>query len=91
MAWSTPIPKRKISTWLPVGTTGTLLTELHVLPSFEVLNTMSSAWQLVRNRQSDQATYTFPRPSTSAEARPVPSRMLVAPWAMIEAIVKGPV
>ena len=92
-----------VATWLPVlvlfatfvldvGTTGTRLTALHVVPFVDVLYTMSLAEQPLRNRQSAQATYTVPPPSTSAEGRPSPSRMPPAGgWNWSELMSNGPV
>jgi hypothetical protein len=53
---STPIPGRKCSTPLFVGSIGTRTTLDQVLPSVEVLMTMSSVAQPLRNRQSNQTT-----------------------------------
>ena len=71
---STAIPGRYRSRLLEGAPIGTRAGLVHVCPSVEVLNTMSLALQLWRNRQSDQATNTLPDPSTSAEGSPSPSR-----------------
>src|SRR4029453_17739664 len=57
----------KWSTALPTGSIGMRLTAAQFTPSVEVEKTMSLDLQLRRKRQSCQATYTLPAPSTSAE------------------------
>src|SRR6202034_4513890 len=45
------------------------VTALHVLPSADELITISFELQLLRKRQSDHTTYTFPAPSIEADGR----------------------
>lgn len=51
---------------LVTASIGTRVTALHVVPSVELLYTMSFAEQLVRNLQSAHITYTFPDASICA-------------------------
>src|SRR5947209_1691901 len=88
---STAIPGMKWSTVLVVGSIGTRTGAVHVLPSVDVLYTMSFSAQPLRNRQSYQATYTLPAPSTSADGSPPPLRRPPPGlWMLTEAMANGP-
>src|SRR5919198_4620796 len=81
------MPGMKESTELVVVPIGMRTGAVQVVPSVDVLMTMSFSAQPERKRQSDQTTYTFPAASISAEGS-VGERMPPASlWFEIVAIV----
>src|ERR1039457_951531 len=86
VAGSTPMPGRKCSTVLVVGSIGIRVTALHVLPSEDELITISFSLQPVRNRQSDHTTKTLPAPSIEADGRLGFRIPPASPWLVMLAI-----
>src|SRR5689334_2255741 len=77
----------KWSTVLLTASIGTRATADHVSPSVVLLNTMSLDEQLVRKRQSCQATKTRPPASTSADGKGLERSPPAMPWLLTAEMV----
>src|SRR4051812_28056800 len=78
MKWSTP---------LATGSIGIRLTALQLMPSAELLSTMSFAAHLSSKRQSSHATYALPAASISALGSGLVRRPPEFAWKLILEIV----